>query len=89
MASVKVSKPQLHTRPDDQFTMAEEGSKKRKRVADSAAKPTKKVAIAGPPATVTVSKLIQPKSLPPVIGMKCTAKAAGKNSENNLTKVQQ
>ncbi|KAJ2967149.1 hypothetical protein NQ176_g9806 [Zarea fungicola] len=49
--------------------MAEEGSKKRKRVADSAAKPTKKVAIAGPPATVTVSKLIQPKSLPPVIAM--------------------
>ncbi|KAM3463007.1 hypothetical protein NHJ6243_003622 [Beauveria neobassiana] len=49
--------------------MVETYGKKRKRVADSAATSKKKVTIAGPPATVSVSKLVIPKSCPPVIAM--------------------
>ncbi|OAR01625.1 hypothetical protein LLEC1_03288 [Akanthomyces lecanii] len=47
--------------------MANTNVKKRKRAADSAAKPSKKVAIAGPPATANVSKFVRPKFCPPVI----------------------
>lgn len=49
--------------------MVDTYGKKRKRPTDSAAKPTKKVAIAAPPATTSVSKLVRPKFCPPVIGM--------------------
>ncbi|KAJ3496539.1 hypothetical protein NLG97_g2583 [Lecanicillium saksenae] len=61
------SQAQHQARPDDQFAMADTNGKKRKRAADSAAKPTKKVAIAGPPAITHVSKLVRPKFCPPVI----------------------
>lgn len=49
--------------------MADTNGKKRKRAADSAAKPSRKVAIAGPPATANVSRFVRPKFCPPVIGM--------------------
>lgn len=51
--------------------MADPSGKKRKRAADTAAKPTKKVAISAPPSTTSVSKLVRPKFCPPVIGMRC------------------
>lgn len=65
----QLSQAQHQARPDNQLTMVETYGKKRKRVADSAATSKKKVTIAGPPATVSVSKLVIPKSCPPVIGM--------------------
>ncbi|XWW93593.1 hypothetical protein V2A60_001527 [Cordyceps javanica] len=47
--------------------MVETYGKKRKRAADSSAKPTKKVVIDAPPATASVSRVVRPKFCPPVI----------------------
>ncbi|ATY63333.1 RNA polymerase I associated factor [Cordyceps militaris] len=47
--------------------MVQTYGKKRKRAADSSEKPTKRVVIDAPPATVRVTKLIQPEFSPPVI----------------------
>ena len=48
--------------------MSDLSNKKRKRDGEGAAKPKKKVAVDAPPSKATVSSVLRPKSLPPVIG---------------------